>query len=68
MKKIYLPKEFLLDKKELAKICGGTKYYCSCYNEDGTWTMLEYEADSPQHCAELCRKYWEENRDHKGGL
>lgn len=57
MSKLNLPKELILGKKELAEICGGN-YVCTCWNEDGTKTVMPKEATSPEHCAAMCAAYW----------
>lgn len=61
-----LPQELILGKRELAEICGG-KYVCSCWNEDGTRTIVSESADSPEHCAALCKSYWDSLRSAGSG-
>lgn len=67
MKVIKLPKASILDKKELAEICGGIKYMCTCWNEDGTQTILEADADSPENCAALCLAYKKQQENIQTG-
>lgn len=62
MNKLNLSKEQLLEKRQLAEICGGLTggVICTCWNEDGTQTILEEEGEDAYDCAVKCKKYWEE--------
>lgn len=52
----------ILEKKELAAIYGGqSAYICTCWNEDGTQTILPDDASSPEECAAMCLK-WKEKK------
>jgi len=59
MKQTKLPQEFLLSRRDLAEIQGGTGYVCTCWNEDGTKTILPVDAASPEECAQMCIDYKE---------
>lgn len=56
MNKFNLSKEQLLERKQLAELCGGMNgsFICTCWNEDGTKTILEEDVDSPEECAMKC--------------
>lgn len=57
MRTIELPKDRLLSKSEMQKISGGESYICTCWNEDGTQTILPGDASSPEECAWRCLRY-----------
>lgn len=54
MNKFNLSSEQLLEKKQLAEICGGGNFICSCRNEDGTYTVLPEDAEDAYDCAKKC--------------
>lgn len=62
MKKLNLPNDCILTKKELVSISGGGGFLCSCLDDDGYQVLLPDEASSAEHCAEMCRAYWERER------
>lgn len=47
----------ILEKKEFAALYGGNAdYNCTCWNDDGTKTILPGGASSPEDCAAKCLK------------
>lgn len=59
-----LSKDQVISKKQLAEICGGDSeeggYICTCWNEDGSKTILREDATDPIDCAMKCLKYKEQ--------
>lgn len=54
MNKLNLSSEQLLEKKQLAEICGGGDFICTCWNEDGTKEILPEDAEDAIDCAQKC--------------